>query len=76
MARSTDAATAAHIHNATLRALDDPVQLAKAARIIRAALARKKIRVDELTPAVDADADADAATNKPPPPVESATETA
>jgi len=32
------------------RAVDDPVKLAKAARIVRTALARQRITLDELLP--------------------------
>lgn len=32
------------------RAVDDPVKLGRAARIVRAALARRKLTLDELTP--------------------------
>ena len=35
--------------NAAQRAIDDPVKLARAARIIRTALARQRITLDELT---------------------------
>jgi hypothetical protein len=36
--------------NAAHRAVDDPVQLARAARIVRAALARQRLTITELTP--------------------------
>lgn len=49
MAR-TDAATQAHVTNAAHRAVDDPRELARAARIVRAALARKKLTHADLTP--------------------------
>lgn len=32
------------------RAVDDPVRLGRAARIVRAALARQKLTLDELSP--------------------------
>ncbi len=35
--------------NAAVRAIDDPVQLARAARIVRAALARRRLTVADLT---------------------------
>ncbi len=44
------AATAEHNRRAAFRAVDDPVKLARAARIVRAALARKKISLADLTP--------------------------
>lgn len=52
MARYSDtsAARAQGIVNAAHRAVDDPAKLARAARIVRAALARQKISLDELTP--------------------------
>jgi hypothetical protein len=37
-------------HLAAVRAVDDPVKLARAARIVREALARDKITVEELLP--------------------------
>jgi hypothetical protein len=36
--------------NAALRALDDPVKLAQAARVVRAALERRKLTVSDLLP--------------------------
>jgi hypothetical protein len=42
------AATAAHMQNSALRAVDDPAQLAKAARIVRAALARRVLTPADL----------------------------
>lgn len=35
------------------RAVDDPATLARAARIVRAALARQRLTLDELTPLPD-----------------------
>jgi hypothetical protein len=32
------------------RAVDDPIELARAARIVRAALARQRLTIDDLTP--------------------------
>lgn len=49
-AARTSAATEAHKRNAAHRAVDDPAQLARAARIVRAALARQRLTLDELTP--------------------------
>ena len=49
MATRTDAATAARLRNQASRAVDDPVKLARAARIVRVALARKKLTLAELT---------------------------
>lgn len=49
-ARSLDAARLIYRDHAAHRAVDDPVRLARAARIVRAALARKKITLAELTP--------------------------
>lgn len=46
----TAAATAKHVENTIRRALDDPVRLERAAAIVRAALARKKLRLADLTP--------------------------
>jgi hypothetical protein len=43
-------ATAEHMRRAAHRAVDDPAQLARAARIVRAALARRKLTLAELTP--------------------------
>jgi hypothetical protein len=43
-------ATREHMRGSAHRAVDDPAQLARAARIVRAALARRKITLDELTP--------------------------
>jgi hypothetical protein len=42
------AATAGHMRNAANRAVDDPAQLAKAARIVRAALARRVLTPRDL----------------------------
>lgn len=42
-----------HQRNAAHRAVDDPAQLARAARIVRAALARKRLSLAELTPLPD-----------------------
>ncbi|WP_406306262.1 hypothetical protein OHA61_34090 [Streptomyces sp. NBC_00885] len=50
MPARTTAATEAHARNAAHRAVDDPAQLARAARIVRAALARQRITLAELTP--------------------------
>lgn len=47
----TAAATAAHMERAVERALDDPAKLARAARIVRAALARKRLTVEDISPA-------------------------
>jgi hypothetical protein len=44
----TAAATAAHLTKAANRAVDDPVQLARAARIVRAALARQRLSHADL----------------------------
>jgi hypothetical protein len=46
----TAAARAEHLLRSAHRAVDDPVQLARAARIVRAALARKRLTLAELTP--------------------------
>ena len=45
----TARATEAHIRNTAIRAVDDPAQLAKAARIVRAALQRGRLTSDDLT---------------------------
>ena len=47
-AAQTQAATDAHKRNAALRAVDDPAQLARAARIVRAALARRVLTPADL----------------------------
>jgi hypothetical protein len=44
----TQAATDAHKRNSALRAVDDPAQLARAARIVRAALARRVLTPADL----------------------------
>jgi hypothetical protein len=46
----TAAATEARLRNQANRAVDDPVKLARAARIVRAALVRRKLTIDDLTP--------------------------
>jgi hypothetical protein len=46
----TDRATAERLRRAAHRAIDDPVKLARAARIIRAALDRDRITLADLTP--------------------------
>lgn len=46
----TAKARAAHLQRAANRAVDDDVQLARAARIVRAALARRVLTVDDLAP--------------------------
>lgn len=46
----TTAATRANMHKAALRALDDPAKLARAARIVRAALERQRLTIQDLTP--------------------------
>jgi hypothetical protein len=53
MSRTT-AATEAVQRYAAERAVDDPVKLARAARITRAALARQRLRLADLAPAPDA----------------------
>lgn len=42
------AARTAHERNAALRALDDPPKVARATRIVRAALERRVLTLDEL----------------------------
>jgi hypothetical protein len=42
-----------HQRNAAHRAVDDPAKLAAAARIVRAALARKRLALTDLTPLPD-----------------------
>jgi hypothetical protein len=46
----TAKARAVRLAQTAHRAVDDPAQLARAARIVRAALARERISPDELTP--------------------------
>ena len=41
----------AHMEAAALRAIDDPKALARAARIVRAAIARGRLDVEQLTDA-------------------------
>lgn len=50
--RPDRAAKGREVHQAKSahRAVDDPTKLARAARIVRAALARDKLTLDELTP--------------------------
>ncbi len=48
MAVRTAAATEANKRNSAHRAVDDPAQLARAARIVRAAIARNRLTLDEL----------------------------
>jgi hypothetical protein len=45
----------AHQRNAALRAIDDPRQLARAARIVRAALERKRLELADVLPEAAAD---------------------
>ena len=44
----TAPARAAQLHNAAVRAADDPAALARAARIVRAALARRALTLADL----------------------------
>jgi hypothetical protein len=39
-----------HVTNAAHRAVDDPATLARSARIVRAALARQRLALADLTP--------------------------
>lgn len=51
MPQKTDCAAKArsvHLLQAAERALDDPVKLARAVRIVRRALARQRLTVDQL----------------------------
>jgi hypothetical protein len=48
----TENARAASMQYAAERAIDDPAKLAKAARIVRLALARGRLTPDELAPPV------------------------
>jgi hypothetical protein len=50
------------MRRAANRAVDDPAQLARAARIVRAALARQRLTLDDLTPPATPDSDRCAAT--------------
>lgn len=43
-------ARAEHLRRAAVRAIDDPVELAKAARIVRCALERKRLRLADVAP--------------------------
>lgn len=47
----TAAAIETHKQRAAERAVDDPIKLARAARIVRTALARQVLTVDDLRPA-------------------------
>jgi hypothetical protein len=58
MPSRTAAATAARLRNQANRAVDHPAKLARAARIVRAALARRKLTVADLTPLPPGDRDA------------------
>ncbi len=59
----TAAATEAVQHYAAERAIDDPVKLARAARIVRLALARKRLKLADLAsstcPADETEAESD-----------------
>jgi hypothetical protein len=46
----TAKARAVRLTQTAHRAVDDPLELARAARIVRAALARKRLTLAELTP--------------------------
>lgn len=50
------AATEAHMHNAALRAVDDPAKLARAARIVRVALDRRLLTIEDIAPTGGPDA--------------------
>ena len=45
----THKATTEHLRRAAVRALDNPVALERAARIVRVALERKRLTLDDLT---------------------------
>lgn len=47
---ATAAAVEANQQYAALRAVDDPVKLARAARIVRTAIARSRLTVEDLLP--------------------------
>lgn len=49
MAARTEAATREHLRRSAHRAVDDPLALARAARIVRAALARQRLTIEDLT---------------------------
>jgi hypothetical protein len=49
-AELTAPAREAMLHNAAVRALDDPIALARAARIVRAAIERGRLTPDDITP--------------------------
>jgi hypothetical protein len=51
----TEAAANEHMRRSAHRAVDDLAQLAKAARIVRAALERRKLTLADLTPLPAAD---------------------
>jgi hypothetical protein len=44
-------AQAAHLSRAANRAVDDPAELARAARIVRAALERRRLTIGDVQPA-------------------------
>jgi hypothetical protein len=46
----TAAATKEHLRRSARRAVDDPAQLARAARIVRAALERQRLSLADLVP--------------------------
>jgi hypothetical protein len=52
LAKATEAAANKH----ALRAIDDPAKLARAARIIRLALARQRLTIDDLVASPDREA--------------------
>lgn len=52
-AARTAAARAAHLNQAAQRAIDDPVKLARAARIVRAAIERRRLRLADIVDGPD-----------------------
>ena len=50
-----EAARQKHLARSAHRAVDDPVALERGARLVRAALARKKLTLADLTPLPDPD---------------------
>jgi len=57
-AAATVAASEAHRRHAAERAIDDPAKLSRAARIVRLAIERKRLSIEDLTAPSTRDASA------------------
>jgi hypothetical protein len=64
-AARTEAARQAAMRNSAVRALDDPVKLARAARIVRTALERQRLELADVVPEDTADTAETANRTKP-----------